>query len=235
MNATEKWIPPQRRRVFLVRHGEVSYFDEAGRPFRPDLVPLNAEGRRQAECTARALAEVAWDRVITSGLRRTQETAEILLQGKTATVQCFDCLQEIRPGKLEEGHSPAQVQQAFLASFGDHLLPETTFLGGETFGSLLARVLPWWSQLLADPAWNQVLLVAHGGVNRAILGQILNTGLAAFGLLEQDPCCVNLIEVEPSGHCWLRLVNFTAYDPLKASLRLTTMEGLYMQFLGTGR
>ena len=37
-----------RRRVYLVRHGEVSYFDDAGTPHRPDLVPLNEEGREQA-------------------------------------------------------------------------------------------------------------------------------------------------------------------------------------------
>src|SRR5262245_42918095 len=50
--------PGFRRRVFLARHGEVSYFDASGRPFRPDVVPLNDEGRRQAAAVSEVLAAV---------------------------------------------------------------------------------------------------------------------------------------------------------------------------------
>ena len=37
-----------RRRIFLMRHGSVTYFDSAGKPFLPESVPLNAQGREQA-------------------------------------------------------------------------------------------------------------------------------------------------------------------------------------------
>jgi hypothetical protein len=30
-----------RRRIFLMRHGSVTYFDDAGKPFLPEQVPLN--------------------------------------------------------------------------------------------------------------------------------------------------------------------------------------------------
>jgi hypothetical protein len=53
-----------RRRVYLMRHGEVDYFDGQGRPYRPEGVPLNAEGRAQAEAAARALAGVPLDRAV---------------------------------------------------------------------------------------------------------------------------------------------------------------------------
>ena len=56
---------PTRRRVYLLRHGDVSYFPE-GRPVPPEEVPLNDEGRLQAHATARALAEVPFDRAISS-------------------------------------------------------------------------------------------------------------------------------------------------------------------------
>lgn len=231
MNATEKWKPPQRRRVYLVRHGEVSYFEQAGKPARPDLVPLNESGRHQALMTAPTLAAIPWDRVITSGLRRTEETAQLLLAGRSAPMERHECLQEIRPGKLGT-QEPAEIEAAMRASFGFQLNSEATFLGGETYHDFLNRVVPWWRGFLADPTWNQVLIVAHGGVNRAILGHVLGLGLTCFGLLEQDPCCVNLIEVEPSGQCWLRLVNATIHDPNKMTFRLTTMERLYQEFLG---
>ena len=38
----------KRRRVYLMRHGSVTYFDEQGKPFLPEQVPLNELGRAQA-------------------------------------------------------------------------------------------------------------------------------------------------------------------------------------------
>ncbi|MDF3837831.1 histidine phosphatase family protein, partial [Cupriavidus basilensis] len=38
-------LPPSpRRRVYLMRHGAVTYFDATGRPALPELVPLNETG-----------------------------------------------------------------------------------------------------------------------------------------------------------------------------------------------
>src|SRR5262249_15014589 len=62
--------PAARRRIYLVRHADVSYFDGDGRPVRPDTVPLNPEGRRQAEALARELAAVPFDRAVSSDLPR---------------------------------------------------------------------------------------------------------------------------------------------------------------------
>ena len=45
---------PTRRRVYLMRHGDVSYFPE-GRPVPPEGVSLNEEGRAQAQEAALAL------------------------------------------------------------------------------------------------------------------------------------------------------------------------------------
>ncbi len=51
-----------RRRVYLLRHAEVSYFDPAGKAHPPRTVPLTPEGREQAAAAARALAPVPLDR-----------------------------------------------------------------------------------------------------------------------------------------------------------------------------
>ena len=37
-----------RRRLYLMRHGDVSYFDDDGHPHRPDDVGLTEDGERQA-------------------------------------------------------------------------------------------------------------------------------------------------------------------------------------------
>src|SRR5215217_1444071 len=69
---------PTRRRLYLMRHGEVNYF-EHGRPAPPEGVHLNEQGRAQAAAAALALADISFDRVVTSGLPRTLETAAFLL------------------------------------------------------------------------------------------------------------------------------------------------------------
>ena len=77
-------MPQQRRRrIFLMRHGSVTYFDDAGKSRLPESVPLNEEGRAQADAAGLALraAGVRFDRVIVSGLPRTVETAARVLAG----------------------------------------------------------------------------------------------------------------------------------------------------------
>lgn len=226
---TISWSPPRRRRVYLVRHGDVSYFDEQGQPVRPGTVPLNAEGRRQAEAGARALADVPIDRVVVSDLARSIETATILMASRDLKLEIVEALREIQPGRLAD--IPATTTaEAFLDAFSGSLDREVRFLGGETFGSLVDRVLPCFRSLLAEATWRHLLIVAHGGVNRVILAHALGRGLDSIGALEQDPGCLNILDVADDGRCLVRLVNHTPYNPVKTGLELTTMERLYQQY-----
>ena len=60
-----------------MRHAAVAYFVD-GRPVRPESVSLTAWGLEQARAAASALSGVQLDRVLTSGLPRTLETAAIV-------------------------------------------------------------------------------------------------------------------------------------------------------------
>jgi len=64
-----------------MRHAEVSYFGVDGVPVDPAQVPLTEEGVAQARAVAEALIGVELDRVVTSGLPRTLETAAIVAPG----------------------------------------------------------------------------------------------------------------------------------------------------------
>ena len=64
-----------RRRLYLMRHAEVSYFRSDGSPVNPTEVPLNEDGITQAHVVAEAFRTIELDRVVTSGLPRTLETA----------------------------------------------------------------------------------------------------------------------------------------------------------------
>jgi broad specificity phosphatase PhoE len=107
---------------------------------------------------------------------------------------------------------------------------EVRFLGGETIGSLLDRVLPAVERLLADDEWDVVLAVLHGGVNRAILSYALTGKRALLGNLEQAPGCINVLDV---GDDWVvRAVNVLPTDPTHLGGRLRTMEELWAEFRG---
>jgi probable phosphoglycerate mutase len=232
MNVAENLQPAKRRRVYLLRHGDVSYFDDQGRPFRPDTVPLNAEGRRQAEAAAQELAAVPLDRVVASDLIRSTETAAIITAKRGLAVETFADLREIRPGRLADIPSGA-IEQAFLSAFTSGIEREARFLAGESFGSLMDRVTACFRSLLADPSWRYLLIVAHGGVNRVLLTEALGVGLEGFAALEQDPCCINILDLDEAGRCLVRLVNYTPYNSTKVGMELTTMERLYQEYQRT--
>jgi broad specificity phosphatase PhoE len=213
-----------RRRIYLMRHARVSYFED-GRPVRPDLVPLTAEGREQARAAAELLDGVRFDRVITSGLPRTVETARIVAADKEP--ESWPELREIESGRLDDIPED-EIEAAFVHSWRDVVPEDTPFLGGETIRSLFDRVLPAIDQLRADESWDVVLLVLHGAVNRAILSHALTGGRTMLGNIEQSPACINVLDV---GDDWVvRAVNHTPYDPAHLRSRLTTMEELWGEF-----
>ncbi|MBV8628116.1 MAG: histidine phosphatase family protein, partial [Paraburkholderia sp.] len=193
-------------------------------------------GREQASAAGRVFAEqeVRFDRVIASGLPRTVETAQRVLAetGQHIELEIEPAWQEIRGGKL--GSIPAKdLEAAFLGAFDGIVPEETRFIGGETIGELFDRVLPALAALREDSSWDTVLLVLHGGVNRAILSHAITAGgRTFFGHLAQATGCINVLDVGTAPRDWvLRTTNYSPPSPLHRDVRNTTMELLYAQFI----
>jgi broad specificity phosphatase PhoE len=216
-----------RRRIYLMRHASVAYFEPDGRPVRPEAVSLTHEGEKQAEATREALAGIHFDRAVTSGLPRTLQTAQIVAPG--VELEAWPELRELEAGRLDE-IPDEDLEQAFTGAFRGVVPEQTRFLGGETIGSLFDRVLPALERLLADESWDVLLAVLHGGVNRAILSYALTGTRAFLGNFEQAPACVNILDTD-AGHWVVRAVNVTRYDLAHLSGRDTTMEQLYAEYL----
>ncbi len=224
-----------RRRIYLMRHGSVTYFDERGRPLEPDGAPLNEKGRREARAAGAmfAGAGVAFDRVIVSGLARTVETADLVLaeMGMRGERESWPELVEIRGGALSRLRDD-ELRDAFLGSLEGCPGPETRFLGGETVGELVARVVPAIERLRTHDDWQNALLVLHGGVNRVILSWALTGEQHLLGGLQQAPACINALDVGEAARDWVvRYVNVFAADLLQHGARRTTMEELLEQYL----
>jgi probable phosphoglycerate mutase len=219
---------PPRRRIFLLRHGEVDYFKN-GRPVPAPEALLNEEGHAQAHAAAAVLADIPFDRVVATGLSRTMETARIVLNGRDLPIEVVPDLQEIRGGTVIH-LPPAERREVFLNSLTHHLNAESAFLNGERFGEFFARVVPAFHALIAEPNWQNLLIVAHGAVNRAILAAVLHAPIESMGHLEQDAACINLIDLDDRGYAIIRLLNFTPYNQNKQGMNLTTMERYFLNF-----
>ncbi len=224
----------KRRRIFLMRHGSVTYFDAAGNPVLPESVPLNTAGREQATAAGRVFAEsgIRFDRVIVSGLPRTLETASLVLAEtkQQLELQQIPELVEIRGGKLA-AIPDAELREAFIGAFEGVAPEEKRFLAGESIGELMDRVHPAIDALRADADWDTLLLVLHGGVNRAILSYALTGQRLFLGNLAQTAGCINALDVGDAHHDWVvRFMNYSPPSALQAESRGTTMEALFHQY-----
>jgi len=210
-----------------MRHAEVRYFQGVD----PEHVVLTEDGRAQAEAAAQTLRDVTFDRVVTSGLTRTVETARIVAPGHEPEAR-YD-LREIESSDIRE-LPPDEVQRMMTAAFRGVVPLDTRFLGGETIGEFLDRVLPENDTRLAEDDWDTALLVLHGAVNRAILSHALTGERTFLGGFEQAPGAINVLDVGADGRWIVRGVNLTPYDPVQVGApRLTTMEQLWQEYLNS--
>lgn len=224
----------KRRRIYLMRHGSVTYFDAAGKPFSPEQVPLNEQGRGQASAAGQvfALENIRFDRVIVSGLPRTVETATRVLAETRQQIELehWPELEELRGGKLAS-IPDHELEDAFVGAFEGVVPEHKQFLGGESIGQLIDRIYPGIDKLRADPAWDTVLMVLHGGVNRAILSYALTGQRLYLGNLAQTAGCINALDVGAEKSDWVvRIVNYSPPSRLQGETRLTTMETLLDQY-----
>ncbi|WP_282966319.1 histidine phosphatase family protein [Burkholderia vietnamiensis] len=216
-----------RRRIYLVRHGEVDYFPQ--RDQMDHDPPLSTLGRAQVERTAAFLAQndVVVDRILSSRLLRSRETARIIGNRLgVACVESVEALGEIR-GNDVSALSRTSLDGAFFA--GVRRVPDSwAFMNGETMRDFTTRVDAEIEALRLDDTWKVALLAVHGGVNTAIISRALSGHRGAyFAGIEQDYACLNVLDVGAEPDDWVvRLMNFAAHHPFHPTPRETTLEHL---------
>lgn len=226
-----------RRRIYLMRHGRVDYFSAEVLEARDHRVArLTEEGRSQAETAGIALSEAHITRAYSSGLRRTRETAEIVLSRLAAapTLRHDADLEEIRGGTVAFA-SRSEAASAMAAEFARANRPGACMFAGEAFVAAQSRSVAAIRRIVLaqdESAGNgAALVVAHEGVNRLILSWACEAGLAAAAAFEQDTCCVNVIDFDLADGEIARIiakaVNITPYNWLKHGMSRTSLEAIF--------
>ena len=211
------------RRLYLVRHGETLYGGDSAAALAGG--DLTERGYRQIEALAELFADVPLDAIYASPLGRAQATAQTIARRNGAAVTTVEALREIEPGDFGGSAIPAifAAVRAFFASSETHW--DTPYLGGETYRQLRDRVWPLIDDHSRRRDWKRIAVVAHGGVNNAIIGRVLGAEGPGLANIEQDFGCVNIVDYVGDRPV-LRLLNFTAYDPLKTGLEMPSLDVL---------
>lgn len=187
-------IPPRATDVLLIRHGESAPMP-AGPGFPvtadgqadPDLSPL---GREQAEHLGRRLADVHFDALYITSLRRTAQTAAPLIARRPMVANIEPDLREIRIGDWEGGEFRRRevikdpVMMELLRGGGWGLVP-----GGEDPEAFATRVRGALRRIQAAHPGERVAVICHGGV----IGQAvaLATGARPLAFMTCDNASIS--------------------------------------------
>jgi probable phosphoglycerate mutase len=214
------WHPPSEppTTLILVRHGVTDHTTR--KTFSGGLAgsnpPLNDEGRAQVRATAEWLSPMRdeIDAVVSSPVRRTRESADIIAEILGHDVDVEDDIAEMEFGTWD-GLTFADVQQQFpdelSAWLGD--LGQAPG-GGESFRTVADRVLAGRDRIVSAYAGRSVLVVSHVTPIKTLVADALGAPLEALFRMELSPASVTVVSYfkGPGPNGEERLANLRLYN-----------------------
>jgi len=166
-------------RLTLVRHAQQDYpiadtFDHS----QWEDPPLSGLGRTQAMAVSAVLGEQDVDVVACSTMRRAMETAQIVASPHDLTPIVRPELVEIQSYRdMEKGADPqslvpAEEWASREEAFNERVMWDHMFFG-EGSQEFRSRAVSAVDSLVSDHEGQHIVLVSHGGVINAYLGEIL--------------------------------------------------------------
>lgn len=182
-----------RRNIYLARHGSIIPPGEVKRFIGHTDLPLSEEGVRQAEMLAEKLRRTPLAAIFCSDLRRSLDTARIVANLHGIEPEAMRNFREIALGKWE-GLPIDAVRREHPEEYARrgqdivHFRPPE----GESFFECACRVIPALYEAIYKTR-GDILIVAHAGVNRILLCEVLGKSMNELFDIEQDYCCLNRI------------------------------------------
>ena len=195
-------------RVFMVRHGATVLSAEDRFAGATD-VALSDEGREQTRRLAERLRGEKISGVFASPMSRTMETAQILAEPHSLTVQARDGFREISHGRWEQ-MTRREVEERFPEEAAEWEKDPYTFApqGGESGLAVTARALPALVELVRGHPGCCVLIVSHKGTIRLLLSSLLGFDPRRYrDNLDQKPAALNIVDFRSPALARLTLFN----------------------------
>ncbi|HEY8314607.1 MAG TPA: histidine phosphatase family protein [Candidatus Baltobacteraceae bacterium] len=165
----------------LVRHGATDW-NRDGRFQGQSDIPLNEEGRAQAQALARVLGGERFDAVVSSDLSRAYDTARAIAAKSGIVVERDSRWREFAFGTWE-GLKWGQIVERYpnLARESGMKPAYYTPDGGESFDEVCSRVGAALASL-REGARARVLVATHAGALHAALRALFGPGADALGV-----------------------------------------------------
>jgi alpha-ribazole phosphatase len=195
-------------RLYIVRHGELVTSKEWRYVGQMD-VELNDAGKQQIKKLSSRLSSEQIDRIFSSDLNRTIESANIIGNKLVIINEPISEFREIDLG-VWEGHTLEGIEEKFpedLLKRSEDIM-DFRVENGESFSDVNKRVIPKIMDIIEDNVGKRILVVAHGGVNRIIIADALGLNINNIPRLEQNYACLNIIDYYKTGPV-VRLINET--------------------------
>jgi alpha-ribazole phosphatase/probable phosphoglycerate mutase len=160
------------------------------------------------DAVAEDLAQVDLAAVYSSDLKRARYGGEVLIKNRDIELRIDPVFRELDFG-IWEGMTGDEVRKRYpgelerrYRNFGGHRIPE-----GETIPEFLARVKGGLDGILTEHKGKNVALVAHSGVNRAILLLALGGEAELIWRFYQSFGCLNIVDYFGDGLAMIRRSN----------------------------
>ena len=159
-------------RFCLIRHGQTDWNIE-GRYQGQSDVPLNENGRTQAQNLAQELRGQKFAAIYSSDLSRAKETAEIVAVYQNLPVLVDTRLREINQGEWE-GQLVDVIKERYAELWRQSMIDPATVRppGGETVAEVASRMVEALSEMAQLYPNKSVLIASHGLALATILCKI---------------------------------------------------------------
>jgi probable phosphoglycerate mutase len=196
--------------AMLLRHGETPLSIERRFSGRGD-VALTTRGEAQAAAAAERLAAVGIDAIVSSPLRRTQQTAAAIAERLGLEVIIEAGFAETDFGEWE-GLTFGEIGKTSPEALREWLDdPNIAPPGGESMNSVSARVAEARTRTIAAHPGETVVVVSHVTPIKSMLRDAIGAPLDAIYRLHLDPASLSVVDWLTDRPGVVRLMNDTSH------------------------
>jgi broad specificity phosphatase PhoE/ribonuclease HI len=196
--------------AMLLRHGETALSVEKRFSGRGDIA-LTARGEAQAAAAAQRLAAAGVEVIVSSPLRRTQQTAAAVGEALGLDVVIDDGFAETDFGAWEGstfGEISKQSPDELRAWLDD---PRVAPPGGESMAATMKRVAAARDRVVSSYPGKTVVVVSHVTPIKSMLRDAIGAPMDAVYRLHLDPASLSIVDWYAERPSVVRLMNDTGY------------------------
>lgn len=204
-------------KVILVRHARTTYNEQGRYQGSSDESVLTAKGHQDAYATGLNLKEYNFDAIYTSPLKRVRQTTqEILtaLQDKNNVPPVYSdrLLTEICMSHWQ-GLYYQEVKEKFAEAYNCWQNTPHLFSINNIYPvlELFEKARLFWQKILSKHQGQTILIVAHGGTNRALISTAVGLQPEKYHSLQQSNCGISCLEFSSRNNAEIKYLNATEH------------------------